>query len=139
MSKRVYRGKQGRNNSLDYQRVIGVFSGHPRGFGFVDVKEEGSRAAKAIFVPRGSTGTALTGDLVAARVQKKGKRSGEMSYSGSVVEILERGKRCYVGTVTSRNKRFFVIPDGTKMSTPIEVVGSKKSGLVEGARVVIKI
>ena len=101
------------------RRVVGQFRSNPRGFGFIIPDTPNSHGD--LFVPPPDTGGALTGDTVAARVIKRGKRGGKMMYEGRVVEILERGQSRFVGELLRELKRWFVRPDGNTLHVPIFV------------------
>jgi len=94
-------------------RIIGTFRANPKGFGFITPLEANSHGN--LFIPPSATAEAMTGDVVAAKVVKKGKRSGQMRYSGKVVEILERAQNRFVGTLLKRKEGWIVQPDGTAL------------------------
>jgi len=106
-------------------RIIGTFRANPRGFGFITPLEPHLHGD--LFIPPSATGEAMTGDIVAAKVVKKGKRGGQMRYSGKVVEILERAQNRFVGTLLKRPEGWIVQPDGTSFFELICVddVGAK--------------
>lgn len=101
------------------RRVVGQFRGNPRGFGFVIPDTANSHGD--LFVPPGQTGGAVTGDTVAARVLKRGKRDGRLMYEGRIVEIIERGQSRFVGELCRESKRWFVRPDGNTLHVPVFV------------------
>ncbi|MCH7526767.1 MAG: ribonuclease R, partial [Planctomycetes bacterium] len=70
------------------REIVGHFRANPRGFGFVIPESAASHGD--LFVPPGQTMGAITGDLVGARVLKKGKRDGRMIFEGRVTEIIQR-------------------------------------------------
>jgi ribonuclease R len=96
-------------------RIIGTFRANPRGFGFV------------------------TGDIVAAKVVKKGRRDGQMRYSGKVVEILERAQNKFVGTLLKETIGWIVQPDGTGFVEPISVDDVGAKGARQKDKVVVEI
>lgn len=63
--------------------------------------------------------TALSGDIVKIQILGKSKsdKTGEMEYSGQVIEIVKRGKYAYVGTLLkTENPDFYkVIPSDRKI------------------------
>ena len=81
-------------------RIVGSFRANPRGFGFVIPDAPNSHGD--LYVPPGSTGGALTGDTVSARVKKRGKRDGRMMYEGKIEEIIRRGQSRFVGQSGAR-------------------------------------
>ncbi len=109
-------------------RIIGTFRANPKGFGFITPLEPYLHGD--LFVPPNETAEAMTGDIVAAKVVKKGKRGGQMRYSGRVIEILERAQNRFVGTLLKRKEGWIVQPDGTAFVEQICVddVGAKGAG-----------
>jgi ribonuclease R len=118
-------------------RLTGIFRANPRGFGFI--VPETPNAHGDLFVPEGSTGGAMTGDLVVATVRRRGKRDGRALYAGTVVEILQRGQNRFVGTLQRVNDAWFVMPDGTAMTTPILIRDIGAAGPPEGTKVIAEI
>ncbi len=115
----------------------GRFKANPRGFGFIIPDEPDARGD--LFVPPDKTGGAMTGDLVVARVVKRGKRQGKISYAGEIFEIVERGLTKIVGTLEQADGHWFVIPDGRKLTTPVIVRDISKKEFGTGTKVVIEI
>lgn len=118
-------------------RVVGQFRYNPRGFGFVIPDTPNSHGD--LFVPPGRSGGAVTGDTVAARVSKRGKRDGRMMYEGRIVEIIERGQSRFVGELCRELKRWFVRPDGNTLHVPIFVGDPGAKGARAGDQVVVEI
>jgi ribonuclease R len=110
-------------------QVIGTFRANPKGFGFVTPLEPTSHGD--LFVPPDETSGAMTGDIVAARVVKRGRqaparlqqagRGRQMRFSGAVVEILERAQNRFVGTLLKGDEGWVVQPDGKGFTEPISV------------------
>ena len=115
----------------------GRFKANPRGFGFIIPDEPDARGD--LFVPPDKTGGAMTDDLVVARVVKRGKRQGKISYEGEIFEIVERGLTRIVGTLEQADGHWFVIPDGRKLTTPVIVRDISKKEFATGTKVVIEI
>ncbi len=118
------------------RRVVGFFSAHPRGFGFV-VPEQ-PNAHGDLFIPGDQTGQAMHGDLVAAQVQK-GRRDGQQVFSGKIVEIIRRGENRFVGTLHKVEENWFVLPDGTGMTRPIVIRDIGAAGPGVGSKVVAEV
>ncbi len=118
-------------------KVVGVFRGNMRGFGFIipDVPN----AHGDLYVPAGATSGAMTGDTVSAKVHKRGKRGGRMLYEGRIHAILKRGQQQAVGQLSREFGRWFVIPDGNVMHVPIRVGDAKVKGAQPGDQVVVEI
>ncbi len=119
------------------RRVVGQFRSNPRGFGFVIPDTPNSHGD--LFVPPGQSGGAFTGDTVAARVLKRGKRDGRMMYEGRIVEIIERGQSRFVGELCRELKRWFVRPDGNTLHVPVFVGDPGAKGARAGDQVVVEI
>ncbi len=100
-------------------RVVGTFRANPKGFGFVIPQEATSQGD--LFIPPKATADAVTGDIVAAKVVKRGKRAGQMRLSGKIVEILQRSQNRFVGMLFKTGDGWVVKPDGTAFIEPISV------------------
>lgn len=123
------KGKYGKPETFSIQ---GIFSGHPRGFGFVTA--EGRE--QDVFIPEDKTGGALHGDKVQIVVEREpsGKRA-----EGAVIRILEHANPTIIGYY-QKNKNFgFVIPDNQKISLDIFIPQGKDMGAVTGHKVVAAI
>ncbi len=118
-------------------KIIGTFRSNPRGFGFVIPDTPNSHGD--LYVPAGAAGGAITGDTVAARVLKRGKRGGKMLYEGRIVSIVQRGQSRFVGELCSKFKRWFVVPDGNALHVPIMVGDPGAKGGRPGDQVVVEI
>jgi ribonuclease R len=118
-------------------QIIGTFRANPRGFGFVTPLEPNSHGD--LFIPPSATAEAMTGDIVAAKVVQKGKRAGQMRYSGRVVEILERAQNKFVGTLMKQPWGWIVQPDGTGFIEPISVDDVTAKNAREKDKVVVEI
>ena len=106
-------------------QVIGTFRASARGFGFITPLEPNSHGD--LFIPPGKTSEAMTGDTVVAKVVRQGKRSGQMRFSGRIIEVLERAENRFVGTLSKEVEGWIVQPDGSRFLEPISVddVGAK--------------
>jgi ribonuclease R len=91
-------------------KVVGTFRANPRGFGFVIPLEPNSHGD--LFIPPSATGDAVSGDIVAARVVRKGRQPGQMHFTGEIVEILQRANNKFVGTLLKQGGGWVVQPDG---------------------------
>ena len=100
-------------------RIVGTFRANARGFGFVIPLEPNSHGD--LFVPAKATNGAMTGDIVAAKALKKGKRAGQMRYTGEIVDILERAHNRFVGTLEKHPDGWIVEPDGKTFVEPVSV------------------
>lgn len=117
--------------------VFGKFRSNPRGFGFVI--PDSPHLHGDLYVPKGCSKGAMTGDTVRARMRKRGKRAGKMLYEGQIVEIVARGDSRFVGELQRELGQWFVRPDGNTFHGPIFVgdVGAKHAKA--GDQVVVEI
>ncbi len=118
-------------------RIVGTFRANPRGFGFITPLDPNSHGD--LFIPPKKTADAMTGDIVAAKVSKKGKRAGQMRYSGEIIEVLERAQNRFVGTLSKEAEGWFVQPDGTSFFDPISVDDVGAKGARQKDKVVVEI
>src|SRR5512142_988969 len=68
-------------------QVVGHFRRNPKGFGFVVPLEPNAHGD--LFIPPDATGDAMTGDVVVAKVNRKGRRGPDVRYTGEILEVLE--------------------------------------------------
>ena len=124
--------KKGKYGKPEAFSQTGIFSGHPKGFGFVTV--EGLE--QDIFIPAEKTNGALHGDKVQLVVESesRGKRA-----EGSIIRVLEHANEEIIGFY-QKNKSFgFVIPDNQKLNKDIFIPQGKDMGAVTGHKVVVKV
>ena len=108
----------------------GIFIGHPKGFGFVEIEGQ----EEDIFIPEENTGTAVNQDKVRIIIkdeQREGKRR-----EGIVVEVLERGMEQIVGTYQLNRDFGFVISDNPKFSKDIYISRKNSLGAKNGDKVI---
>jgi ribonuclease R len=118
-------------------QIVGTFRANPRGFGFIVPLEPNSHGD--LFIPPDSTADAMSGDVVIAKVKRKGKRGGEMRYSGQIIEVLERAQNRFVGTLVKHPQAWLVEPDGKSFFDPISVDDVAAKGAKEKDKVVVEI
>jgi len=118
-------------------RIIGTFRANPKGFGFITPLEPNSHGD--LFIPPKQKADAMTGDIVAAKVVKRGKRTGQMRYSGKVIEILQRAQNKFVGTLLKQPEGWIVQPDGTGFFELIGVDDVSAKGAGQKDKVVVEI
>lgn len=89
-----------------------------------------------VYVPARMIRNAFTGDRVKLYVfynKKRGTREGE------VIEIIERSKTEYVGTIQISGKYGFFVADSNKIHTDIFIPESALNGAKDGEKVVCRI
>jgi ribonuclease R len=118
-------------------QVMGRFRANPKGFGFVTPLEPNTHGD--LFIPPDDTGDAMTGDVVIARVRRKGKRGAEMRYAGEILKIVERTNNRFVGTLMRHPEAWIVQPDGSDFVEPIAVEDVAAKGARAKDKVVVEI
>ena len=118
-------------------QVVGRFRANPKGFGFI-VPLEPNRHGD-LFIPPDGTADAMTGDVVMAKVKRKGKRAGETRYTGEILQVLERANNRFVGTLTRHPETWLVEPDGRAFIDPIAVDDVTAKNAREKDKVVVEI
>lgn len=127
---------RGKSHATEF---IGTYSHNRRGFGFVTPDDP--TAKEDIFIPPGENNGALTGDKVRIRVSpREGRdRDGKALFAGKVVEIVERSNSRFVGDLAKVSGKWYVLPDGNTLTTPIHVPDAASRHLPAGTRVVVEI
>lgn len=132
--------KKGKYGKAEAFSVNGIFSGHPRGYGFVTV----DGIEEDVFIPEEKTGSALHGDRVQIVIESEGRAGegkngmGGRRAEGFVLRVLERANKEIVGYY-QKNKNFgFVLPDNQKISRDIFIAQGCDMGAVTGHKVVVK-
>ena len=90
-----------------------------------------------IFIARNNLKTALDGDLVKVFVYPA--RKGRSRSEGEVVEILERARDTFVGTVEISRNYAFLLPDSHKMPFDIFIPREKLKGVEHGQKAIARI
>ncbi|MHC4595265.1 MAG: RNB domain-containing ribonuclease, partial [Planctomycetota bacterium] len=118
-------------------QIVGTFRANPKAFGFITPLEPNSHGD--LFIPPGATADAMTGDIVIAKVKRKGKRGGQMQYTGEIIEVLERAQNRFVGLLLKHPEGWIVQPDGRSFFEPISVDDVSAKGAKEKDKVVVEI
>ena len=118
-------------------QIVGTFRANPKGFGFITPLEPNSHGD--LFISPSAKADAMTGDIVMAKVKRKGKRGGEMRCSGEIIEVLERAQNKFVGTLVKHPESWLVEPDGKSFFDPISVDDVGAKGAKEKDKVVVEI
>ena len=124
--------KKGKYGKAEEFALVGTFSGHAKGFGFVTI--EGRE--QDVFIPADKTKGAMDGDKVQIVIEgeARGKRA-----EGAVLRILEHVNKTVIGFY-QKNKNFgFVLPDNQKLGQDIFIPQGKDMGAVTGHKVIVRI
>jgi ribonuclease R len=90
-----------------------------------------------VFIARNNLKTALDGDLVKVFVFPARKQRSRSE--GEVVEILERARDTFVGTVEISRNYAFLLPDSRKMPFDIFIPLEKLKGVEHGQKAIARI
>src|SRR5512133_1527741 len=126
----IYRGKYKIKVSHGY--ITGTVDMTRMGYGFISTDE----LEDDVFVTAKNLKTALHGDKV--KVKLYAKRKGARP-EGEVVEIIERWRTSFVGTVEIMPNFAFLIPDNKNMPFDLYIPTSKLNGAKQGQKAVAKV
>jgi len=128
--KEVYQGKYKAKESRGY--ITGTVDMTRMGYGFISTDD----LEDDVFVSAINLRTALHGDTV--KVLLYAKRKGARP-EGEVVEIIERWRTSFVGTVELMPNFAFLIPDNKNMPFDLFIPASKLNGAKQGEKAVAKV
>lgn len=123
---------------LRNDEIIGVYRRASAGYGFVspDGAITGDRSGD-VFVPAGNSADAVDRDRVLVRI-RRGRVGPRLKITGTVIEVVERKRHRFVGTLVRRGKRDFVEVDGNDFERPIAVGDASARSGQEGDKAVIE-
>lgn len=128
------KGKNSEDNDKENNVIVGIYTGHPKGFGFVTV--EGQK--EDYFIPEGCSLNACHNDTVEISVLHADSRAGHRT-EAKVVRIVERSKDVIVGTYEASKNFGFVVTDNSKFTSDIFIPIEKSKGAVKGSKVIVEI
>lgn len=118
--------------------IVGNFRKNPKGFGFIIPETPNSEGD--LFVPAQNAGDAVSGDRVRAKVIKqRSAPPGKSPYVGKIVEVIERKRTSFAGTVRKQGPLWVVDPDGKTMNEPIVVRDAESKNARQGIKVVVEV
>jgi len=117
--------------------VTGIFRANPRGYGFVTPEQ--ITTDDEVFISAKSTGSAMTGDRVVARVLPKRSRRDQDRISGEIVRVLDRAHTLVVGTLRQDRDGWRLRPDGGDFARPVELEGVDARAVRHGDKVAARI
>ena len=92
--------------------IVGKFRSNKRGFGFVTPSQKYREGD--VYIPRGGEGDAISGDIVRVSISRSGKWKGKGA-AGRIIEVIERSKHDFVGTLMKQGKQWLAKPDGSEL------------------------
>ncbi len=129
---KVHVSSKGKYSKGEAKHIVGTYTAHARGFGFVVVEGE----AEDIFVSEDDANGAFHNDKVEVviKASPQGKRK-----EGKITKILSHGTTTLVGYF-QKNKSFgFVIPDNQRFVQDVFVPLERSKGAVTGHKVVVEL
>lgn len=124
---------KGKYAKSEHGGPVGIFTAHPRGFGFVAVEGEESD----IFISETNTGGAFHLDTVQVALLR-GAEAGRRR-EGRVTKVLARGMSRVVCTYEQSRTYGFARPDNPKFGKDIFIAAEHSMGAVSGHKVVVEI
>lgn len=131
---REYKIRKNRKNQymvMDEPYFQGVYSRHPKGFGFVLLE-----SGQEVHISSQYSGSAFDGDTVLIKILDE--ETGNTK-EGKIVKILKREIRELVGTFQNSKNFGFVVPDNAKLGTDIFISKKNFSSARNQDKVVVKI
>lgn len=124
--------KRGKYAKSEVKQMVGTFTSHPKGYGFVSIEGE----EEDIFIPANDVNGAMHLDTVEVSISPvaTGKRR-----EGKILKIVERGMKQVVCTFDKSENFGFAIPDNPKFGTDIFVPLERSKGAISGHKVVVEI
>ena len=129
---KVHVSSKGKYSKGEAKHIVGTYTAHARGFGFVVVEGEG----EDIFISEDDANGAFHNDQVEVVIKATpaGKRR-----EGKITKILSHGTTTLVGYF-QKNKSFgFVIPDNQRFVQDVFVPLERSKGAVTGHKVVVEL
>lgn len=124
--------KKGKYAKAEIFAQTGVFSAHPRGFGFVTI--EGRE--DDVFVAPDNVKDAMDGDTVQVVVDET---SGNRRAEAVVIRVLVRANETIIGTFEKSRHFGFVIPDNPRITADVFIPEGMEMGAVSGHKVVVRL
>ncbi len=130
---RIEVSAKGKYTKSEGKFLVGEFTAHPRGFGFVTIEGQ----EDDIFIPESQVNGAFHKDIVQVtltRGESKGKRR-----EGMITKVISRGMNQIVCTYEKSKTFGFAVPDNPKFGKDIFVPQERSKGAVSGHKVVVEI
>jgi ribonuclease R len=128
--KEVYSGKYKLKSKGGY--IIGTVELTKGGYGFI-ISEA---ISEDVFVSQNNLHHALHGDTVKVYLFAKRKK---VHIEGEVVEILERARKSFVGSIELQPNFAFLVPDGNQMPYDLFIPLDKLNGAEHGQKAIARI
>ena len=129
---KVRLSSKGKYSKGEAKRLVGTFTSHPRGFGFVTIEGE----AEDIFISEDDMNGAFHNDQV--EVVIKAAPSGKRR-EGKIAKVLSHGTTTLVGYFEKSKNYGFVRPDNQRFVKDVFVPLERSKGAVTGHKVVVEL
>ena len=118
---------------------VGTYRAKKGGFGFVVPTD--ATAHEDLYIPRGQSNGAISGDVVKARITNRRKgNDGKTLFEGQIVEIVERSQKRFAGTLQKQAQdTWVVLPDGNTLTKPILAPDADSRHIKVDTKIVIEI
>lgn len=103
-----------------------------RGAGYVILDDPDT---SDVYIHPNNINQALDGDRVSIQIVDRGRSKKE----GTVLNVLERERTQFVGTIKTHDKFAFLIPDNSRVGTDIYIPKEKLNGAKNGDKALVKI
>lgn len=119
------------------REVIGRFKKNPKGFGFVIPEDKNQHGD--LFIPPEASMDAVTGDTVRAKTfRRRGGPGGGGAIAGEIVEIIERGRTKFTGTLRRQGGIWVADPDGKTIMGMVALRDAESRNARVGDKVVFE-
>ncbi len=125
---------KGKYIRAENRNLVGVFTAHPKGFGFVTVEGE----PEDIFIPAPYVNGAFHKDTVRVKVSKERHGEGRRR-EGVILKVIRRGTETLVGTYLPSKSFGFVRPDDPHYSRDIFISKKRCGGAMHNDKVVVRL
>ena len=129
---KVHVSSKGKYSKGEAKRLVGTFTAHARGFGFVTIEGE----AEDIFISEDDINGAFHNDQVEVVIKAApaGKRK-----EGKITKVLSHGTTTLVGYFEKSKNFGFVRPDNQRFVKDIFIPLERSKGAVTGHKVVVEL
>ncbi|MCC6239251.1 MAG: ribonuclease R [Phycisphaerales bacterium] len=126
-----------RSVSAGPNQIVGTYRQNKRGFGFVTPTDPPNH--EDLYIGQDQNGTAISGDIVKAMITSRHRRGSEIMYEGRIIEIVQRARTHFVGSLEKIHGGWVVLPDGNDFIDPILVPDAGSHYLKGGTKVAVEI
>ena len=129
---KVHVSSKGKYSKGEAKHLVGTFTAHARGFGFVTIEGE----AEDIFISEDDINGAFHNDQVEVVIKAApaGKRR-----EGKIIKVLSHGTTTLVGYFEKSKNFGFVRPDNHKFAKDVFIPLERSKGAVTGHKVVVEL